>query len=49
MVEFWNRLEQALDLSKNVSVPAKNDLGNIPLSENIRLKLFVPHLIYIVF
>jgi len=30
--EFWNRLEQALDLSKNVSEPAKNDLGNSPLS-----------------
>jgi hypothetical protein len=29
--EFWNRLEQALDLSKNVSEPAKNDLGNSPL------------------
>jgi hypothetical protein len=30
--EFWNRLERALDLSKNVSEPAKNDfrLGNIP-------------------
>jgi hypothetical protein len=30
--EFWNRLERALDLSKNVSEPAKNDLGNSPLS-----------------
>jgi hypothetical protein len=29
--EFWNRLERALDLSKNVSEPAKNDLGNSPL------------------
>jgi hypothetical protein len=28
--EFWNRLERALDLSKNVSEPAKNDLGNNP-------------------
>jgi hypothetical protein len=28
--EFWNRLERALDLSKNVSEPAKNDLGNSP-------------------
>ena len=27
----WNRLERALDLSKNVSEPAKNDLGNSPL------------------
>jgi hypothetical protein len=26
--EFWNRLERALDLSKNVLEPAKNDLGN---------------------
>jgi hypothetical protein len=26
--EFWNRLERASDLSKNVSEPAKNDLGN---------------------
>jgi hypothetical protein len=28
--EFWDRLERALDLSKNVSEPAKNDfrLGN---------------------
>jgi hypothetical protein len=25
--EFWNLLERALDLSKNVSEPAKNDLG----------------------
>jgi hypothetical protein len=23
--EFWDRLERALDLSKNVSEPAKND------------------------
>jgi hypothetical protein len=32
--EFWNRLERALDLSKNVSEPAKNDfrLGNRPSS-----------------
>jgi len=30
--EFWNRLERALDLSKNVSELAKNDLGNSPLS-----------------
>jgi hypothetical protein len=29
--EFWNRLERALDLSKNVSEPAKNDLDNSPL------------------
>jgi hypothetical protein len=29
--EFWNRLERALDLSKNVSEPAKNDLGNSQL------------------
>jgi hypothetical protein len=29
--ELWNRLERALDLSKNVSEPAKNDLGNSPL------------------
>jgi hypothetical protein len=31
--EFWNRLERALDLSTNVSEPAKNDfrLGNSPL------------------
>jgi hypothetical protein len=30
--EFWNRLERVLDLSKNVSEPAKNDfrLGNSP-------------------
>jgi hypothetical protein len=28
--EFWNHLERALDLSKNVSEPAKNDLGNNP-------------------
>jgi hypothetical protein len=30
--EFWNRLERALDLSKNVSEPAKKDvrLGNNP-------------------
>jgi hypothetical protein len=34
--EFWNRLERALDLSKNVSEPAKNDLGNSPSkSENL--------------
>jgi hypothetical protein len=26
--EFWNRLEQALDLSKNVLDQAKRDLGN---------------------
>ncbi len=26
--EFWNRLEQALDLSKNVLDEAKRDLGN---------------------
>ena len=26
--EFWNRLEQALDLSKNVLGQAKRDLGN---------------------
>jgi hypothetical protein len=26
--EFWNRLERAIDLSKNVSEPAKSDLGN---------------------
>jgi hypothetical protein len=32
MGEFWNRLERALDLSKNVSEPAKNDLGNNPFS-----------------
>jgi hypothetical protein len=31
MGEFWNSLERALDLSKNVSKPAKNDLGNSPL------------------
>jgi len=30
--EFWDRLERALDLSKNVSEPAKNDLGNNPSS-----------------
>jgi hypothetical protein len=30
--EFWDRLERALDLSKNVSEPAKNDLSNSPLS-----------------
>jgi hypothetical protein len=29
--EFWNRLERALDLSKNVSEPAKNDSGNSPI------------------
>jgi hypothetical protein len=29
--EFWDRLKRALDLSKNVSEPAKNDLGNNPL------------------
>jgi hypothetical protein len=28
----WNRLERALDVSKNVSEPAKNVLGNSPLS-----------------
>jgi hypothetical protein len=32
--EFWNRLKRALDLSKNVSEPAKNDFGNSPLSFN---------------
>jgi len=26
--EFWHRLEGALDVSKNVSEPAKSDLGN---------------------
>jgi hypothetical protein len=26
--EFWNRLEQALDLSKNILDQAKRDLGN---------------------
>jgi hypothetical protein len=26
--EFWHCLEQALDLSKNVSEQAKRDLGN---------------------
>ncbi|MEE9566061.1 MAG: hypothetical protein V3W17_01030, partial [Desulfobacteria bacterium] len=26
--EFWNRLEQAFDLSKNVLDQAKRDLGN---------------------
>jgi hypothetical protein len=33
--EFWNRLERALDLLKNVSEPAKNDfhLGNSPSSD----------------
>jgi hypothetical protein len=36
--EFWNRLERALDLSKNVSEPAKNDLGNSPF--NIDLYFF---------
>jgi hypothetical protein len=30
--EFWNRLERTLDLSKNVSEPEKNDLGNNPFS-----------------
>jgi hypothetical protein len=30
--EFWNRLERVLDLSKNVSEPAKNDLDNSPFS-----------------
>jgi coenzyme F420-reducing hydrogenase gamma subunit len=30
--EFWDRLERALDLSKNVSEPVKNDLGNSPLT-----------------
>jgi len=30
--EFWHRLERVLDLSKNVSEPAKNDLGNNQLS-----------------
>jgi len=33
--EFWNRLERALDLSKNVSEPAKNDLGNSPLNSEL--------------
>jgi len=28
--EFWHCLEQALDLSKNVSEHAKRDLGNSP-------------------
>jgi hypothetical protein len=27
--EFWNRLKRALDLSKNVSEPAKSDLGDL--------------------
>jgi hypothetical protein len=35
--EFWNRLERALDLSKNVSEPAKNDLGNNLLSNDSTL------------
>jgi hypothetical protein len=35
--EFWNRLERALDLSKNVSEPAKNDLGNTLLSNESTL------------
>jgi len=34
--EFWNRLERALDLSINVSEPAKNDLGNNPLRPDPR-------------
>jgi hypothetical protein len=29
---FERSLKRALDLSKNVSEPAKNDLGNSPLS-----------------
>jgi hypothetical protein len=33
--EFWNRLERTLDLSKNVSEPAKNDLGNSPSNFDI--------------
>jgi hypothetical protein len=32
--EFLNRLEQALDLSKNVLDKAKRDLGNSPLIFN---------------
>jgi hypothetical protein len=28
--EFWNRVKRALDLSKNISGPAKNDVGNNP-------------------
>jgi hypothetical protein len=32
--EFWNRLERALDVSKNVSEPAKNNLGNSPSKRN---------------
>jgi hypothetical protein len=32
--EFLNRLEQALDLSKNVLDKAKRDLGNRPLISN---------------
>jgi len=32
--EFWNRLKRALGLSKNVSEPAKNDLGNSPSTFN---------------
>jgi hypothetical protein len=33
--EFWDRLERAIDLSKNVSEPAKNDLGNNPFMIDI--------------
>jgi hypothetical protein len=36
--EFWNRLERALDLSKNVSEPAKNDLGNNPFKRSPKKK-----------
>lgn len=28
--EFWNRLKRGLDVSRNVSEPGKNDLGNNP-------------------
>ena len=36
--EFWNRLERALDLLKNVSKPAKSDLGNSPRTCDIEIK-----------
>ena len=36
---YLYRLEQALDLSKNVTEPAKNDLGNNPLNSRTKWKL----------
>jgi hypothetical protein len=40
--EFSNRLEQALDLSKNVLDKAKRDLGNSLLTIDYLKKIYQP-------